>query len=167
MDVVVAKHTFERSEGLLSWGRSSGTGHNYAPNMRIQFLQNTVVEGNHWWNYNGSYSYINGVGHPKTIEPYFIGVLGSDQDPQPCMPYPHRDSPAPCPPSLPQKFQRSINHLITIRDNVIENNGGISVRGHTQAVVVDGNRVSHSHVGIDVNFTHASSVLVTKRNVVN
>ena len=30
MDVVVAKHTFERSEGLLSWGRSSGTGHNYA-----------------------------------------------------------------------------------------------------------------------------------------
>ena len=27
--------------------------------------------------------------HPKTLEPYFIGVLASDQDEQPCEPRPH------------------------------------------------------------------------------
>ena len=68
-DVVVSEHTFERVEGLLSWGRTYG-GNAYAPNTHVEFVRNVFVEGNHLWNYNGSYPYP----HPKTIEPYSIGV---------------------------------------------------------------------------------------------
>ena len=54
-DGVVARHRFVRAEALLSWGRAtSSAGHVYAPNLRIQFTENTVVEGNHLWNWNGS-----------------------------------------------------------------------------------------------------------------
>lgn len=163
-DVIVSAHRFERSEALLSWGRSSGGG-TYCPNINVQFLDNRVVEGNHWWNYNGSYPWIDGVGHPKTIEPYFIGIFASDQDPQPCMPCAQRGLAPPCdpcPPSRPQGFQGALNHLITLRGNVMENNGGISVRGHTASVLVEGNIIRKSHVGIDVNRTFASHVEVVK-----
>ena len=55
VDGVVARHRFVRAEALLSWGRAtSSAGHIYAPNLRIQFTENTVVEGNHLWNWNGS-----------------------------------------------------------------------------------------------------------------
>ena len=55
VDGVVARHRFVRAEALLSWGRAtSSAGHVYAPNLRIQFTENTVVEGNHLWNWNGS-----------------------------------------------------------------------------------------------------------------
>jgi hypothetical protein len=55
LDGVVARHRFVRAEALLSWGRAtSSAGHIYAPNLRIQFTENTVVEGNHLWNWNGS-----------------------------------------------------------------------------------------------------------------
>ena len=68
MDIIVSETRFERTEGLYMWGRSGSGG--YSPNCRVQFLGNTVLEGNHLWNYNGSYPYP----HPKTIEPYSIGV---------------------------------------------------------------------------------------------
>ena len=45
-DVIVANHNFARAEGLLSWGRAGG-GHVYAPNIRVQFLDNTIEEANH------------------------------------------------------------------------------------------------------------------------
>ena len=54
-DIIVSETRFERTEGLYAWGRSSKGG--YSPNNRVQFLGNTVVEGNHLWNYNGSYPY--------------------------------------------------------------------------------------------------------------
>ena len=38
-DVVVAHHRFARMEGLLSWGRAGG-GAVYAPNLRVQFVDN-------------------------------------------------------------------------------------------------------------------------------
>ena len=64
-DGVVARHRFVRSEGLLAWGRATpSAGHVYAPNLRVQFVENTVAEGNHLWNWNGSYPYP----HPKTVE---------------------------------------------------------------------------------------------------
>ena len=51
----MARHRFVRAEALLSWGRAtSSAGHVYAPNLRVQFTENTVVEGNHLWNWNGS-----------------------------------------------------------------------------------------------------------------
>ena len=55
VDGIVARHRFVRAEALLSWGRATASaGHIYAPNLRIQFTENTVVEGNHLWNWNGS-----------------------------------------------------------------------------------------------------------------
>lgn len=45
-DIIVSETKFERTEGLYAWGRSVGKG-NYSPNCRVQFLGNTVVEGNH------------------------------------------------------------------------------------------------------------------------
>ena len=50
-DVIVSKHHFARAEGLLSWGRATG-GHVYAPNIRVQFVDNVVEEGNHMWNWS-------------------------------------------------------------------------------------------------------------------
>merc|ERR1712194_818466 len=141
-DVVVSEHRFARMEGLLSWARTNGKTA-YAPNLRVEFVSNVVEEGNHVWNYNGSYPYP----HPKTVEPYSIGVLGSDQD----------DTQAP--------YQGPTNHLVVIRKNKIMNNGGIVVRGHTSNVLVEGNEIYNSSVGVHVNKTHASHVLV-KNNVV-
>ena len=79
-DVVFSRHVFRRTEGLMAWGRGTGPAI-YSPNMRIQFIDNVVEETNHLWNWNATYPYP----HPKTIEPYFMGVLGSDQDVQPCV----------------------------------------------------------------------------------
>ena len=44
-------------------------------------------------------------------------------------------------------FQGAINHLVVIKRNTIENNGGIEVRGHTTNVLVEGNAVRNSSVG--------------------
>ena len=139
-DVIVSKHHFARAEGLLSWGRATG-GHVYAPNIRVQFVDNVVEEGNHMWNWNATYPYP----HPKTIEPYSIGILGSDQDPQPCEPFPHGAK--GCKMGNGTAFQGAINHLVVIKRNTIKNNGGIEVRGHTTNVLVEGNAVRNSSVG--------------------
>ena len=153
-DVIISKHKFARTENLVSWGRGNGPSV-YSPNLRIQFLDNTIEEGNHLWNWNATYPYP----HPKTIEPYSMGVLGSDQDPQPCMPYPHGNK-GPCPAPTTARFQGSINHHIIFRRNAIENNGGVVVRGHTQNVIVEGTVITNSSVGIHVNGTFAYHVLV-------
>ena len=70
--------------------------------------------------------------HPKTLEPYFIGVLASDQDEQPCEPRPHGKG-CPSGTSAPTAFQGAINHLIVIKRNTIENNGGIEVPAQAAA----------------------------------
>lgn len=152
-DVVVTDHHFARTEALLSWGRAASS-HTYAPNLRIQFVGNIVEEANHMWNWNATYPYP----HPKTIEPYFIGVLGSDQDSQPCVPPPH--GPAHCTPSAPLPFQGAINHLIVIKKNEIMNNGGIDIRGHTTNCLVADNILTNCSVGVHVDNTHASHVLL-------
>ena len=139
-DVVVAHHRFERMEGLLSWGRATG-GAIYCPNIRVQFVDNHVVEGNHVWNYNGSYPYP----HPKTVEPYSIGILASDQD------------------DAHSVYQGPLNHLVIIKRNRIDNNGGIVVRGHTTNVVVEENQILNSSVSVHVNGSHNSHVYVNHR----
>eukprot|EP01047_Picozoa_sp_COSAG01_P006106 COSAG01_NODE_218_length_21548_cov_7.916919_7_plen_69_part_00 len=61
------------------------------------------------WNWNATYPYP----HPKTIEPYWLGVLGSDQDPQPSLPYPHGICKnTSCPASGVSPWQGAINHCI-------------------------------------------------------
>ena len=128
--------------------------------------------------------------HPKTVEPYFIGVLGSDQDSQPCEPYPH-GAKGPCTPSAPAAWQGPINQLVVIQRNRVLNNGGVVVRGvracesnparlhtldpgshsrpacvatqHTANVLVEANVVLNSSVQrVHVNRTHASHVLVAE-----
>ena len=89
---------------------------------------------------------------------YSIGILASDQDPQPCEPYPHGAK--NCKGGNGTAFQGAINHLIVLKRNVIENNGGIEVRGHTTNVVVEGNIVRNSSVGIHVNTSQATHVYV-------
>ena len=192
----------------------------YAPNLRVQFTENTVVEGNHLWNWNGSCpvtaasnrarafcdpppkgawdsadpwsprARADPYPHPKTVEPYFIGVLGSDQDSQPCEPYPH-GAKGPCTPSAPAAWQGPINQLVVIQRNRVLNNGGVVVRGvracesnpprlhildpgshscpacvatqHTANVLVEANVMLNSSVQrVHVNRTHASNVLVAE-----
>eukprot|EP01043_Picozoa_sp_COSAG02_P030601 COSAG02_NODE_1962_length_10253_cov_6.942294_1_plen_124_part_00 len=87
---------------------------------------------------------------------YSIGILASDQDPQPCEPYPHGAK--NCKVGNGTAFQGAINHLVVLKRNVIENNGGIEVRGHTTNVVVEGNTVRNSSVGIHVNTSQATHV---------
>eukprot|EP01048_Picozoa_sp_COSAG05_P009397 COSAG05_NODE_768_length_7455_cov_4.609027_8_plen_93_part_00 len=45
MDVIISETTFVRTEGLFAWGRGNGPTTVYAPNLRIQLLDNTVEEG--------------------------------------------------------------------------------------------------------------------------
>merc|ERR1711908_132718 len=100
-------------------------------------------EGNHMWNWNATYPYP----HPKTIEPYWIGVMASDQDVQPCEPYPHGAcDPSKPNPSKPAYFQGAINHLVVLKRNVVLNNGGIDVSGHSTNILVENNRVMNSSV---------------------
>merc|ERR1712113_176366 len=127
VDVVVSEHRFARTEGLLSWARCSGKAA-YAPNLRVEFVSNVVEEGNHVWNYNGSYPYP----HPKTVEPYSIGILGSDQD------------------DAKTAFQGALNNLVVIKRNQIHNNGGIVVTGHTTNVLVENNAIANSSVSVHV-----------------
>ena len=129
---------------------------------RVGVVDNTVAEGNHLWNWNGTYPYP----HPKTVEPYLIGVLGSDQDPQPCEPYPH-GAKGPCTPSAPAAWQGPINQLVAIQRNRLLNNAGIVVRGHTANVLVEANLIQNSSVTrVHVNATHASHVLVARNGEV-
>jgi hypothetical protein len=163
-DVIVSEHVFTRTEALLSWGRTYASlfgGHNYAPNVHVEFVRNTVVEANHMWNYNGSYPYP----HPKTIEPYFIGVLATDQAVQPCSPYPHQ--PKSCKPGKPAPFQGALNHLVIVRKNEIRNNGGIAVRGYSTNILVADNVIRESSVGVHVNPTAGMHVLVRGNQVPN
>lgn len=81
--VVAAENRFERTGGLSAWARGySGKD----ANLRNSFIDNTVVEGNHVWNYNtlptpatkpDSYPYY--PGGSKTVEPWFFASLTNEQ----------------------------------------------------------------------------------------
>eukprot|EP00933_Yihiella_yeosuensis_P031758 TRINITY_DN25376_c0_g1_i1.p1 TRINITY_DN25376_c0_g1~~TRINITY_DN25376_c0_g1_i1.p1 ORF type:complete len:802 (-),score=122.38 TRINITY_DN25376_c0_g1_i1:24-2267(-) len=141
-DVIVAKQRLSRMGGLLSWGRSNGDGKSFAPNLRIQFMDNEIEEGNHLFNYYGGYAYP----HPKVVEPYSIGCLASDQDDE------------------QTKYQGAINHLVVIKRNSIHNNGGIQIRGHTTNVIAENNHIYNSSIGVHVNNTHTSHIFVKHPN---
>ena len=85
--------------------------------------------------------------------------MASDQDVQPCVPYPHGAK--VCKPGNGSAFQGAINHLVVLKRNKILNNGGIDIRGHTTNVVVEGNVITNSSVGVHVNTSQATHVYVT------
>lgn len=131
MDIIVSETRFERTEGLYMWGRSGSGG--YSPNCRVQFLENTVLEGNHLWNYNGSYPYGYEPLGPasKTAEPFWMGVPGGGQGPG-------------CP------FQGAINHNLVFRSNKFLSNAGLIIAGNTLNGLIEGNVIVNSSVGINV-----------------
>jgi len=153
-DIIVSETRFERTEGLYMWGRSASKG--YSANTRVQFLGNTVIEGNHLWNYvrwgcfldlsrcpsltrkvsllqNGSYPYGYQPLGPasKTAEPFWMGVPGGGQGPG-------------CP------FQGAINHNLVFRKNKFLSNAGLLIAGNTLNGLVEGNVIVNSSVGINV-----------------
>eukprot|EP01052_Picozoa_sp_SAG31_P008707 SAG31_NODE_443_length_15645_cov_51.693169_6_plen_1007_part_00 len=126
MDFVVASMRMERTEAILSWGRA-GAG-SYCSNLHNQFFDNFVVEGNHVFNYNGSYLYPHG----KVIEPYFFGMEASDQF------------------DANLTYKGPINRQIVWRRNQILSNGGLAVRGNTADVLVENTQVANSSVGVTI-----------------
>ena len=130
-DIIVADTRFERTEGLYAWGRSSS--HNgFGANVRVQFIGNTVIEGNHLWNYNGSYPYGYQPPGPasKTAEPYWMGVPGGGQ--------------------YGSQFQGAINHNIVLQRNVFRSNAGIAFLSNTLNGLIEGNTIVNSSVGINI-----------------
>ena len=85
LGVVAAQNLFVRTGGLSAWARG------YAgkdANLGNSFIDNTVLEGNHVWNYNTSpkpaqdpsmYPYF--PGGSKTVEPWFFASLTNEQGP--------------------------------------------------------------------------------------
>jgi hypothetical protein len=156
LGVVAAENRFERTGGLSAWARGySGKD----ANLRNSFIDNTVVEGNHAWNYNtlpnpktdpNMYPYF--PGGSKTIEPWWFGSLTNEQGP-------------PIDPTPGTGFTGAFNRFIIFRGNQVASNGGLVVRGTSANVLVENNGVARSHVGIHVNYTTTQGGVVLKGNV--
>ena len=61
-------------------------------------------------------------------------------------------------------FTDAFNRLIVIKGNTIESNGGIVVRGTSANVLVEGNTILQSDVGIHVNTTTTKGGIVLRNN---
>mmetsp|Transcript_25751 Transcript_25751/g.68847 ORF Transcript_25751/g.68847 Transcript_25751/m.68847 type:complete len:198 (+) Transcript_25751:713-1306(+) len=154
----MADNVFERTGGLSAWARSV-EAHGWGTNHRNMLLDNRVVEGNHVYNYDtkpnsaqdpGAAAYF--PGGSKTIEPWWFGSLTNDQG----EPVEHAASAA--------NFTDAFNRLIVIKGNIIESNGGIIVRGTSANVLVEGNVIRQSDVGIHVNYTTTKGGVVLVNN---
>ena len=156
---VMADNTFERTGGLAAWARSIDP-HGWGTNQRNMLRDNTFVEGNHVYNYATKPNSADDPaasayfpGGSKTLEPWTIGSLTNDQG----MPVEHSAKRA--------NFTGAFNRLIVIAGNVIENNGGIVVRGTSANVLVERNVIRQSDVGIHVNLTTTKGGVVVRANV--
>ncbi len=85
------------------------------------------------------------------MEPWFFASLTNDQGP-------------PIDPSPPGTFTGALNRFITFRGNTVRNNGGIIVQGTSANVLVEGNAVADSDVGIYVNYTTTQGGVVLRNN---
>tara|TARA_B110000208_G_C11750598_1_gene423310 strand:- start:186 stop:797 length:612 start_codon:yes stop_codon:yes gene_type:complete len=155
LNCIAAENRFTRTGGLSTWARGySGKD----ANLRNQFIDNEVLEGNHVWNYAthpnpgepggpGQFPYF--PGGSKTIEPWFFGSLTNEQG-------------MPIDPSAADGFTGGFNRFIVMRGNVVRSNGGIVVRGTSANVLLESNVIERSDVGIHVNYstTHGGVVLV-------
>jgi len=155
---VMADNTFERTGGLSAWARSTDPAHGWGANQRNQFLNNTVLEGNHVYNYA---TLPNSASDPsmeayfpggsKTIEPWFFGSLTNDQG----LPVEARPT---------ANFTNAFNRLIVFRQNRVLSNGGIVVRGTSANVLVEANTVRLSDVGIHVNYSTTQGGIIVVNN---
>lgn len=152
--VVAAENRFTRTGGLSAWARGySGKD----ANLGNSFVDNTVLEGNHVWNYNtqpnpsqdpSMYPYF--PGGSKTVEPWFFASLTNEQGPPVD---PHDDG-----------FRGAFNRFIVFRGNTVNSNGGIVVRGTSANVLVEGNTIRDSSVAIHVNYTTTRGGIIVSNN---
>jgi len=142
-DMVFSNNTFERMGGLFAWGRF-GTifTQAYNINLHVQFLRNHFLEGNHVWNYNTVSPAPYHEGGVKQIEPWSMGVLS------PIIKIARMNETYPF-----SEIQGAMNRFIVLRENRIDNNGGIRIAGNSSNVLVESNIISNSDVGIHVNST--------------
>jgi len=159
---MMAENTFERTGGLMAWARSTNDD-GFGTNVRNQFIDNHVVEGNHVFNYNthptveeDSRYEAYFVGGSKIIEPWFFGSLTNDQGPP---------VEARWEDSLAYPFQDAFNRLIVFKNNVVDSNGGIEIRGTSANILVENNKIYASDVGIHVNYTTTKGGIVVKNNI--
>ena len=166
-DIIVADTKWERTEGLYAWGRSGGNCNKrlgcYGANVRVQFLGNTIVEGNHLWNYNGSYPWGYEPLGPasKTAEPLWLGVPGGGQGPG--APFFGEGSNVN---ASNGGEQGAINHNIVLRGNKLLSNAGIGIFGNTLNGLIEGNTIVNSSVGINVTAPLVLDGKVVQDNVV-
>eukprot|EP00039_Didymoeca_costata_P023790 m.8277 g.8277 ORF g.8277 m.8277 type:complete len:915 (-) comp3864_c0_seq1:40-2784(-) len=155
LGVVAAENNFARMGGLSAWARGY-SGKN--ANLCNSFIENTIEEGNHVWNYNThpnpiedptTYPYF--PGGSKTIEPWSFASLTNEQGP-------------PIDPKPSTGFDGAFNRFITFRGNKVNSNGGIVVRGTSANVLVENNIIANSDVGIHVNYTTTQGGIVLKNN---
>jgi len=172
LGIVAAENKFTRTGGLSAWARED-EGLVWNPNLRVSFVDNEVVEGNHIWNYNLNWvppkprvppvpadtrsitSY-----HPggsKALEPWSFGSLTNEQG------FPVDWSPNgscttdPC-------FYGAMNRFIVFRGNKVRSNGGVVIRGTSANVVVELNTIELSDVGVYVNHTTTTGGVVVRNN---
>eukprot|EP00041_Stephanoeca_diplocostata_P029767 m.886641 g.886641 ORF g.886641 m.886641 type:complete len:955 (-) comp23627_c0_seq5:567-3431(-) len=150
---VAAENRFTRTGGLSVWARGF---HGADANLRQQFIDNTVVEGNHVWNYNtkpndpGEFPYF--PGGSKTLEPWFFGALTNGQG-------------MPIDPFIgPTGFMGAFDRFIVMRGNRVASNGGIVIKGTSANVLVEDNVIANSDVGIHVNYTTTQGGVVLVGN---
>jgi len=136
---------------ICGWARVDGQVGNrtisWGASFRNSCVENEVSEGNHVWNdiagpnrTSDAQFFPYYAGGSKTIEPWFFGSLTNDQG-------------APDDPGPVFGADLALNRFIVFRGNVIRSHGGIVVRGSSANVLVEGNKIEHSRVGIHVNYT--------------
>lgn len=148
LEIVLADSHFARTGGMIpGWGLQEETSSAYNPTFHNQALDNVIEEGNHVWNYaDTDYD----KGHPAhntvpykgtRIEPWWFASL--------CF------GPA----------NVSLSRFIVFRGNRIENNGGINIQGLSANLLLEGNMVLNSDVGIHVNHSTVMGGIVVRGNI--
>ena len=169
---MAAENKFTRTGGLSAWARED-EGRVWNPNLQVSFVDNTVVEGNHVWNYNLRWvppkprvppvpSDPRSIteyhpGGSKALEPWSFGSLTNEQG------FPVDWAPNgscttdPC-------FFGAMNRFIVFRGNRVRSNGGVVVRGTSANVLVELNTIELSDVGVYVNHTTTKGGVVVRNN---
>lgn len=70
----------------------------------------------------------------------------------------------PTDPGVPIDGDMALNRFIVFRDNIVDSNGGLVVRGTSANVLVEGTQIFASDVGVHVNMTTVKGGIVLVNN---